>query len=147
VSVSQAGPLKSYLDLISQGKLQFDPRQKQVAVLLQTLYDDLIPYYERSSTTDTLTRTDSNCKPDFIILVISYSCKTLGLAKYSTLFGFALPHEQHSLVSQPPKSIYLWGGTGSGKTHLMNVFYDSLPFQMKRRIHFNNFMINVHKVR
>lgn len=44
-----------------------------------------------------------------------------------------------------PKSLYLWGGTGTGKTFLMDMLYRSLPFERKLRIHFNNFMIDVHK--
>ncbi|MCW8923650.1 MAG: cell division protein ZapE [Gammaproteobacteria bacterium] len=41
--------------------------------------------------------------------------------------------------------IYLWGGVGRGKTWLMNLFFDSLPFEQKTRIHFHHFMIDVHQ--
>ena len=40
----------------------------------------------------------------------------------------------------------MWGGTGCGKTFIMDLFYASLPIQRKRRVHFNNFMIDIHKV-
>ena len=43
------------------------------------------------------------------------------------------------------QGIYLWGDVGRGKTWLMNLFYDSLPFDQKCRIHFHPFMIDVHK--
>ena len=31
------------------------------------------------------------------------------------------------------KGLYIWGGVGRGKTFLMDLFYDSLPFEKKRR--------------
>ena len=43
------------------------------------------------------------------------------------------------------QGIYLWGDVGRGKTWLMNLFFDSLPFDQKCRIHFHHFMIDVHK--
>jgi cell division protein ZapE len=44
-----------------------------------------------------------------------------------------------------PTGIYLWGDVGRGKTWLMNLFYDTLPFEEKRRLHFHHFMLDVHK--
>ncbi len=43
-----------------------------------------------------------------------------------------------------PKGLYLWGGVGRGKTFLMDAFYAGLPYRRKRRIHFHNFMSEVH---
>ncbi|SHH23312.1 cell division protein ZapE [Hydrocarboniphaga daqingensis] len=51
-------------------------------------------------------------------------------------------------LSWPPVSgLYLWGGVGRGKTHLMDAFYDSLPFGYKQRTHFHRFMLDVHERR
>jgi len=41
--------------------------------------------------------------------------------------------------------VYLWGGVGRGKTHLVNQLYDSLPFPEKRRVHFHLFMQELHR--
>ncbi len=50
-----------------------------------------------------------------------------------------------SLLSpETPKGLYLWGGVGRGKTFLMDAFYACLPYRRKRRIHFHNFMAEVH---
>jgi len=51
-----------------------------------------------------------------------------------------------SLLSpEVPKGLYLWGGVGRGKTFLMDAFYACLPYRRKRRIHFHNFMAEVHR--
>ena len=50
-----------------------------------------------------------------------------------------------SLLSpEVPRGLYLWGGVGRGKTFLMDAFYAGLPYRRKRRLHFHNFMAEVH---
>ncbi|CAO2187697.1 unnamed protein product, partial [Urochloa humidicola] len=45
----------------------------------------------------------------------------------------------------PVKGLYLYGGVGTGKTMLMDLFYEQLPSNWrKKRIHFHDFMLNVH---
>ena len=41
--------------------------------------------------------------------------------------------------------LYFWGGVGRGKTFLMDLFFDSLPFEQKSRMHFHRFMRHVHR--
>jgi cell division protein ZapE len=43
------------------------------------------------------------------------------------------------------RGLYFWGGVGRGKTYLMDIFYDCLPFEKKLRTHFHRFMQGVHK--
>jgi len=44
----------------------------------------------------------------------------------------------------PIHGLYLWGGTGRGKTYLVDSFYSCLPFKEKFRTHFHSFMRDIH---
>jgi cell division protein ZapE len=45
----------------------------------------------------------------------------------------------------PVRGLYLWGGVGRGKTHIVNALYAALPFPDKMRVHFHSFMQLVHQ--
>ncbi|MET0046616.1 MAG: cell division protein ZapE [Sedimenticola sp.] len=45
----------------------------------------------------------------------------------------------------PETGIYLWGGVGRGKTWLIDLFYNLLPGDRKLRLHFHQFMRDVHE--
>ena len=47
----------------------------------------------------------------------------------------------------PVEGLYLWGGVGRGKTYLMDLFYEALPFPQKLRTHFHRFMRDIHRRR
>ena len=44
----------------------------------------------------------------------------------------------------PERGLYIWGGVGRGKTHLVDTFHDSLALERKLRVHFHRFMQRVH---
>ena len=51
------------------------------------------------------------------------------------------------LISRPsvPRGVYMWGGVGRGKSFLMDSFYSVVPLVRKTRVHFHEFMRDVHR--
>ncbi len=64
------------------------------------------------------------------------------LARKSSALGwlFAKKRETREAV----KGLYIHGGVGRGKTMLMDMFFELVPVRRKRRVHFNDFMADVH---
>ncbi|TBU33108.1 AFG1-like ATPase [Dichomitus squalens] len=116
-------PLEQYRRLVDSGTLRPDDHQTRIIEKLQRLHDDLLRY-----------------KPPHI----SHSPPSPSL--FSRFFG--KPSE--GPITPPeglPKGLYLYGDVGTGKTMLMDLFYNTLPSHItrKRRVHFHAFMIDVHK--
>lgn len=69
---------------------------------------------------------------------------------FGSLFGRKSDTRDDDATQIPanlPKGLYMHGDVGCGKTMLMDLFYDTLPANIvaKTRIHFHNFMQDVHK--
>ena len=51
------------------------------------------------------------------------------------------------LIHHPetPRGVYMHGGVGRGKSFLMDCFYNAVPIRRKTRLHFHEFMREVHR--
>jgi len=51
------------------------------------------------------------------------------------------------LINRPdiPRGVYMYGGVGRGKSFLMDCFYSAVPLRRKTRLHFHEFMREVHR--
>jgi cell division protein ZapE len=64
-------------------------------------------------------------------------------ADYKARRGNALT----KLLARPPipRGVYMYGGVGRGKSFLMDCFFNAVPLQRKTRLHFHEFMREVHR--
>ena len=64
-------------------------------------------------------------------------------ADYKARRGNALT----KLIRHPaiPRGVYMYGGVGRGKSFLMDCFFQSVPLTRKTRLHFHEFMREVHR--
>ena len=64
-------------------------------------------------------------------------------ADYKARRGNALT----KLLRRPPipRGVYMYGGVGRGKSFLMDCFFQAVPLQRKTRLHFHEFMREVHR--
>lgn len=66
------------------------------------------------------------------------------LAQYSEpRLGRLLPFARRRRPA--PEGLYLYGGVGRGKTMLLDLFFETVHYAPKRRVHFQEFMAEAHE--
>ena len=65
------------------------------------------------------------------------------LARKSTALGWLFGRREKDKA--PFKGLYIYGEVGRGKTMLMDLFFETSPVIRKRRVHFHEFMADVHE--
>ncbi|OJJ55732.1 hypothetical protein ASPSYDRAFT_48955 [Aspergillus sydowii CBS 593.65] len=125
------GPLAEYDTRVQAGRLRDDPYQRQIIEQLQDLYERLRSYEAPAVVRPSIESLDQAPKKSF----------------FGSLFSKAPAKPETSISEDLPKGLYMYGDVGCGKTMLMDLFYETLPpnISSKSRIHFHNFMQDVHK--
>ncbi|HEX6014425.1 MAG TPA: cell division protein ZapE, partial [Geminicoccaceae bacterium] len=108
-------PLQQLKSLIARGELRLDPPQLAAAERLERLARELEAW-----------------RP-------SPPAEASG-----GLFGLFGRSREPAAVP-PPRGVYLHGEVGRGKSMLMDLFHAAVAFEPKRRVHFHEFMLDVHK--
>ena len=64
-----------------------------------------------------------------------------------TVYKAARSSAFKKLIGRPeiPRGVYLYGGVGRGKSFLMDCFFNAVPIHKKSRLHFHEFMREVHR--
>jgi protein AFG1 len=139
-------PLSIYQALIKSKKIIPDAHQIKTIELLQKLFVDLQSYkppllINIDQVKKFHTQQNEMLSPDFAWIKQSE-------ASLIDKLGNALSFRQKSItpaIKTGPKGLYLYGSVGTGKTMIMDMFYNSLDIDRKRRCHFHQFMQDVHK--
>ncbi|KAF2019413.1 hypothetical protein BU24DRAFT_386296 [Aaosphaeria arxii CBS 175.79] len=128
--VETHGPLAEYDARVQSGRLRDDEHQRGIIQNLEDLHEMLCSYEQPPVVQPTIESLQPQ-KQTFFSLFSSKPERS------------ALPPIKDSL----PNGLYMYGDVGSGKTMLMDLFYDTLPPNIthKTRIHFHAFMQSVHK--
>ncbi|KAH6575640.1 hypothetical protein BASA60_004944 [Batrachochytrium salamandrivorans] len=145
------GPIALYDNLVISGKLRDDAHQRKSVAKLQTLYEELQQY--NPPILQSLTKEMQNIRshvgedsgkdkiqsPDFAW--IDKSEPTV----FDMIEVFLFLKEPANQVIRGPNGMYIYGDVGTGKTMIMDLFYQSINITRKRRVHFHAFMQDIHK--
>ncbi len=111
--------ITKYNELVGKGIINPDPRQLPVVELLQTLGVRL----EKVSKFSPAAPRQGQVSPSFSKWFNGPAAPVAGVEK---------------------NGLYVYGGCGTGKTMLMDMFFEEVDFPLKKRVHFHEFMLEVH---
>ncbi|CAD7946144.1 unnamed protein product [Amoebophrya sp. A120] len=132
------GPQATYDELLAKGKINEDPNQKVIVARLEELAEKIKGYTPAPAASPAASSPPASGSG--------------GGGFFASLFGGggAAKPEPASPAGAPekftaPTGLYIWGGCGSGKSFLMDLFYDTQThIEKKRRVHFHEWLIEVH---
>ncbi|WFD37583.1 peroxisome-assembly ATPase [Malassezia japonica] len=166
----ETSPEQGYQALVDGGTVRDDQFQRRIVGVLQTLHNELRAYKQPAVPDPEDGLVEQPKKPSMFSSLLSFlplpeqeegkleQSKMLGVTEQmrsQSVFGkLASAFSRAPAVSTEavrpegaPQGIYLYGDVGTGKSMLMDLFYNTLPpnITRKRRVHFHQFMIDVHK--
>jgi protein AFG1 len=129
---ARAGPLRAYRRERETGLLRHDPRQEATVLALQRVFEDLVA----------ATPGGGGAAPRSGLTIVDAAEPAAARPWWAGL----LPSSgADAPPATPVRGLYMYGGVGTGKTMLMDLFLASCPPGLRaRRAHFHDFMLRVH---
>lgn len=114
---------------IQQGSIKYDPAQAEAIKLLDQIINQLQSSSKKTKGRQSLNNINNS--------------NALSLFHLSRWFSAKKP--SHKIEKNTVKGLYIWGDVGRGKTWLMDQFYDAVDIQDKKRVHYHQFMQEIHR--
>jgi len=135
------GVASAIQDEVTDGKLIFDPLQQQAAKKL-TRVQSTLESYNHSSFRQQLQRVEEHHKQQQKQQLQQQRQKDDTTQSNTEL---NTNEEPPSISIQVPRGFYIHGPVGTGKSMMLNVFYEHAPTHKKRRLHFHSFLQEIHQ--
>ena len=116
--MTEDGPLAAYRALKSSGRLEHDAAQELAAAKLQSVANALKDYQPGGNGN--------------------------WLERWGARLGIGRRRDDVE-ADAPSQGLYIYGAVGRGKSMLMDIFFSTAPVDLKRRVHFHAFMLEVHE--
>jgi len=133
-----------YENLVTSGRIKWDEKQVRLLVQLRRIHQTLVDYEPSQGlrflleTAPTAGRSASSGSQDDVSRVVLPNFKSgKSLVK-------ALIDEDDLSTLHTPTGFMLTGSVGTGKTMLLDLFYQSLPVK-KQRIHYHAFLLSLYR--
>ncbi len=120
-----AGPLHAYRQRLTAGELRSDPAQALAIEKFQSLYNALAGYRPAEGGGGWLSR-------------FGFRSKSKSPAQ-----GFAWTPPD-AVGGAPCQGLYIFGEVGRGKSMMMDLFFATAQVERKQRVHFHEFMRDIH---
>jgi len=146
------GPQDTYNKLLADKKINEDANQKVIVRRLDELAEKIKNYEPApdsgpapaASAASTSSSGGGGAGGFFASLFGGGSSSSSSSAGTSSSPSAADASDEFSQYTAP-HGLYIWGGCGSGKSFLMDLFYDTQThIKRKRRVHFHEWLIEVH---
>lgn len=155
-------PLAIYRSYVARGILSPDPSQHRAAIVIQKVHERLLDYTppndysaQLQALTKALKSLDGHNDETHSTTRLQHSIRSwrdnplLPVKLQSPLMQTkalvkVMSDEEKLLSLDTPQGLLLYGEVGTGKSMLMDILANSIPYAKKERQHFNAFMLGVY---